>query len=108
MEEPAMFKNSMLFVGLDLGDRHSHLVILDQDGELVEEARMPTTQASLTRRFSTLPASRVALEVGAHSRWVSPLLTRLGHEVLVARPQRAAASSGIAACPASVALQTLL
>jgi len=79
-----MFKNSMLFVGLDLGDRHSHLVILDQDGELVEEARMPTTQASLTRRFSTLPASRVALEVGAHSRWVSALLTQLGHEVLVA------------------------
>jgi len=79
-----MFKNSMLFVGLDLGDRHSHLVILDQDGELVEEARLPTTQASLTRRFSTLPASRVALEVGAHSRWVSALLTRLGHEVLVA------------------------
>ena len=79
-----MFKNSMLFVGLDLGDRHSHLVILDQDGELVEEARMPTTQASLTRRFSTLPASRVAIEVGTHSRWVSALLTRLGHEVLVA------------------------
>jgi len=79
-----MFKNSMLFVGLDLGDRHSHLVILDQDGELVEEARMPTTQTSLTRRFSTLPASRVAIEVGTHSRWVSALLTQLGHEVLVA------------------------
>jgi transposase len=79
-----MFKNSMLFVGLDLGDRHSHLVILDQDGDLVEEVRLPTTQASLTRRFSTLPASRVAIEVGAHSRWVSALLTQLGHEVLVA------------------------
>jgi transposase len=74
----------MLFIGLDLGDRRSHLVILDQDGDLVEEARLPTTQASLTRRFSTLPASRVAIEVGTHSRWVSALLAQLGHEVLVA------------------------
>src|SRR4030067_210253 len=58
MEEPAMFKNSMLFVGLDLGDRHSHLVILDQDGELVEEARMPTTPAPPTPRLSPPPAPR--------------------------------------------------
>jgi transposase len=74
----------MLFIGLDLGDRRSHLVILDQDAQLVEEARLPTSQASLTRKFSGVPAARVALEVGAHSRWVSALLTRLGHEVLVA------------------------
>jgi transposase len=79
-----MFKNSMLFIGLDLGDRHSHLVSLDQAGELVEEARLPTTQAALARKFSGVPASRVAIEVGAHSRWVSALLTHLGHEVLVA------------------------
>ena len=84
MEEPAVFKNSMLFIGLDLGDRQSHLVILDQGGELVEEARLPTTQASLAHKFSGIPACRVAIEVGAHSRWVSALLTRLGHEVLVA------------------------
>ena len=79
-----MFKNSMLFIGVDLGDRHSHLVSLDQGGEIVEEARLPTTQASLARKFSGIPACRVAIEVGAHSRWVSALLTRLGHEVLVA------------------------
>src|SRR3990170_3792185 len=84
MEEPAVFKNSMLFIGLDLGDRQSHLVILDQGGELVEEARLPTTQASLAHKFSGIPACRVAIEVGAHSRWVSALLPRLGHEVLVA------------------------
>src|SRR4030067_472680 len=84
MEEPAMFNNSMLFIGLDLGDRHSHLVSLDQGGEIVEEARLPTTQASLARKFSGTPACLVAIEVGAHSRWVSALLTRLGHEVLVA------------------------
>ena len=34
--------------------------------------------------FSRIPHSRVALETGAHSPWVSRLLTQLGHEVIVA------------------------
>ena len=58
----------------------------EEAGPSLSVLHLPTTQASLTRRFSTLPAARVALEVGAHSRWVSPLLTQLGHEVLVAGP----------------------
>ena len=31
-----------------------------------------------------MPASRVALETGTHSPWVSRLLTELGHEAIVA------------------------
>ena len=34
--------------------------------------------------FSKMPCSRVALETGAHSPWVSRQLTQLGHEVIVA------------------------
>ena len=34
--------------------------------------------------FGRMPRSRVALETGAHSPWVSRLLTQLGHEVIVA------------------------
>ena len=79
-----MNQNSMFFIGLDLGDKHSHLAILDQGGELIEETRLPTTRAAFHRKFSILPASRVAMEVGAHSRWASHLLKELGHEVLVA------------------------
>jgi hypothetical protein len=70
-----MNKNSMYFVGLDLGDKFSYLTILDQEGELIEESRLPTTKASFQRRFSTLQPSRVAMEVGTHSRWASHLLT---------------------------------
>ena len=79
-----MNKISMFFVGLDLGDKFSYLTIIDQEGELIEESRLPTTKASFQRRFSTLQPSRVAMEVGTHSRWASHLLTELGHEVLVA------------------------
>jgi hypothetical protein len=40
-EEPAMIKISTAFVGLDLGDKRSNVFILDQEGELIEETRIP-------------------------------------------------------------------
>ena len=36
-----MVKNSTAFVGLDLGDKRSNVFILDQEGELIEETRIP-------------------------------------------------------------------
>jgi len=83
-----MNKNSMFFVGLDLGDKYSYLSILDQEGEMIEETRLPTTKASFQRKFSTLQHCRMAMEVGAHSRWASHLLTELGHDVLVANARK--------------------
>ena len=83
-----MLNNSTTFVGLDLGDLHSHLAILDPEGDLIEETRLPTTRAAFQRKFSTLSACRVAMEVGAHSRWASYLLKELGHEVLVANARK--------------------
>ncbi len=83
-----MFKSSTLFVGLDLGDRHSYVAMLDQEGTLIEEARLPTTQAAFRRKFASSPACRIPMEVGAHSRWVSQLLRERGHDVLVANPRK--------------------
>ena len=83
-----MNKNSMFFVGLDLGDKHSYIAILDQDGELIEETRLPSTKASFHQRFSTLPPCRVAMEVGSHSRWASYLLKELDHDTLVANARK--------------------
>jgi hypothetical protein len=79
-----MFNNSTLFIGIDLGDKHSFVTILDPEGELVEETRLPTTRTAFQRKFSSIPACRIAMEVGTHSRWVSHLLKELRHDVLVA------------------------
>ena len=35
-----------------------------------------------------MPSSRVALEVGTHSPWVSRHLASIGHEVIVANPHK--------------------
>ena len=61
-----MFDLNPLFIGLDLGDRISDLIVLDPEAGLIEESRLPTSQASLQRKFSSLLPSLVALEVGTH------------------------------------------
>src|ERR1700704_6140123 len=38
--------------------------------------------------FGAMPCSRIALETGMHSPWVSRVLTELGHEVIVAHARK--------------------
>jgi transposase len=77
-----------LTVGLDLGDRTSRYCILEEAGEVVSEGQLPTTQTGLSSLFGKMPCSRVALEVGTHSPWVSRQLAGMGHEVIVANPHK--------------------
>jgi len=78
------FKDHQLTIGLDLGDRWSWYCVLNEMGEIVLERRLTTTPEAMKRAFGRMPRSRIALETGAHSPWVSRLLEALGHEVIVA------------------------
>ena len=73
-----------LTIGLDLGDRASWYCVLDESGCLVAEARVSTTHKALQAALGGVPRSRIALETGMHSPWVSRQLSELGHEVIVA------------------------
>ena len=77
-----------LTIGIDLGDRKSHVCVLDADAQIIEESQLMTKPTSLRARFEGLAPTRIALEVGGHSAWVSELLKELGHEVLVANPRK--------------------
>jgi transposase len=79
-----IFKGPKLTVGLDLGDRTSHYCILDAAGNVILEHHLPTTPKGINQAFHKIPRSRMALETGTHSPWVSRQLTQLGHEVIVA------------------------
>jgi transposase len=48
------------------------------------EQRVSTTPKAVREVFGGMPRSRVALETGMHSPWVSRLLKEAGHEVIVA------------------------
>jgi len=74
-------------IGIDLGDRFSYCCVLGPDGTVLTEGRVVSTPEGMTRHFQQLPATRIAFEVGSHSRWVSELLTSWGHEVILANPR---------------------
>jgi transposase len=78
------FSQPKLTIGLDLGDRCSWYCVLDEAGEIVLEQKLGTTPKAMQDVFGTTPRSRIALETGMHSPWVSRLLSELGHEVIVA------------------------
>ena len=52
--------------------------------EVIQEERVATNPEAMKKTFEKMPASRIALETGTHSPWVSRLLTGLGHEAIVA------------------------
>jgi transposase len=82
--ESRNFAAQKLTIGLDLGDRSSWYCVLGETGEVLLEQRLATTPKALREVFGGTPRSRIALETGMHSPWVSRLLSELGHEVIVA------------------------
>jgi hypothetical protein len=78
------FREQKLTIGLDLGDRSSWYCVLDEAGDVLLEQKLGTTPKAMKEVFGGMPRSRIALETGMHSPWVSRLLSELGHEVIVA------------------------
>src|SRR5258708_33599301 len=75
-------------IGLDVGDRSSCLCVLDADGEIVEESKVPTTPKAIEARFGSQKPVRVVLETGTHANWLHDALEALGHEAIVADSAR--------------------
>jgi len=51
---------------------------------VILEAKVASNPAAMRKTFEKMPSSRIALETGTHSPWLSRLLTELGHEAIVA------------------------
>ena len=79
-----------LTIGLDVGDRYTHVHALGAGGEVVRERRVRTAAAALGAALTGLPRSRVVLEAGPRSPWLSRVVAELGHEVVVANPRQVA------------------
>jgi transposase len=75
-------------VGIDVGDRFSYFCALDAGGAVVGEGRVATTPGAIELHFKAVSRKRIAIEAGMHSPWISRLLIRMGHEVLVANPRK--------------------
>jgi transposase len=75
-------------IGMDLGDKGSCYCVLDGRGEVKKEAKVATTKKGMNQRFGAMRRCRIAIEVGAHSPWVSRMLAQMGHEVIVANARQ--------------------
>jgi len=80
--------SSGLTIGLDLGDKHTVGCVLSHEGEVLETFRMATTPAAVKRTMEGFAQSRVVLEVGTHSPWMSRIVEAAGHELIIANPRR--------------------
>ena len=78
-------------IGCDLGDKMTEVCVLRTDGSK-QLASIRTTRKAVKDYFSR-KAAHVVIEVGTHSRWMSALLSELGHQVTVANPRRLKAIS---------------
>jgi len=83
-----MKHRSRFVIGMDLGDKKSEAFVLDKKTGSCDRFEVRTTRKAMSEVFSTYESSRVAIEVGTHSRWVSALLSDLGHEVVVANARQ--------------------
>ena len=88
VQQSGNISHQRLTIGLDLGDRNSWYCVLDEAGQIQQEQRIRTTAKALQEVFGAMPRSRVALEIGTHSPWISRLLSELGHEVIVANARK--------------------
>ena len=77
-------KSRSMTIGLDLGDRSSHYCVLDESGRILTESKTATSPNAMKEVFGNLARARITLETGVRSPWVSRLLSKFGHEVIVA------------------------
>ena len=58
-------------IGVDLGDREAWSCVVEAPGEVVERGRVSMTQGAMRKEFEGRESTRIAIEVGTHSPWVS-------------------------------------
>jgi transposase len=79
----------MVYGAIDLHMRNSQIRVVDAEGRVLRDQRVPTTRERLTTAFADLGAVRILLETGTESEWVAQTLEAAGHAVIVADPNYA-------------------
>ncbi len=79
-----------LTIGLDVGDRTTHVCVLDGDRQVAHRGHCATRRDDVLRGLAPYAGARVILEAGSQSPWLSAALREQGFAVQVADPRRVA------------------
>jgi hypothetical protein len=77
-------------IGIDLSDRTGRFYAIDDEGKEIEEGTITLRTPELEKWARSIAPTVIAIEAGTHSPWISRLLARCGHEVIVANPGKLA------------------
>lgn len=84
-----MKNSTTVTMGIDLGDRWSHVYVrCGETGEVVAERRVRTRTEEVEALFAGVERMRVVLETGTQANWVARTAKRHGHEVIVGQARR--------------------
>jgi transposase len=76
-------------IGMDVSDKSCSVCVLDaSSGDVIEEARIPTTQSAVSRYLEGRPRASVTIEVGPHSPWLARVIAAAGHDPVVANARQ--------------------
>ena len=92
----------MEYVGIDLHKKESQICLLMETGEVIER-RIRTESQRFADVLGGRPRARILVEASTESEWVARCLEALGHEVVVADPNRLHLGDPLAAAPAWLA-----
>lgn len=76
----------MNFIGIDVHKKQSQICVLDEQGEVCFETRVPTSWAHLKDAVLIYKGAKVLLESSTPSEWVARHFESMGMEVIVADP----------------------
>jgi transposase len=77
-------------IGIDLSDRTGRFYAIDDEGKKNAEGTITLRTPELEKWARSIAPTVMAIEAGTHSPWISRLLARCGHEVIVANPVKVA------------------
>ena len=83
-------KDGVAAIGIDLSDRTGKFYAIDDEGKKIAEGTIALRTQELEKWAMSIARTVIAIEAGTHSPWISRLLTRCGHEVIVANPVKVA------------------
>jgi transposase len=77
-------------IGIDLSDRTGRFCAIDGEGKKIAEGSIALRTPELEKWARSIAPTVMAIEAGTHSPWISRLLARCGHDVIVANPVKVA------------------
>ncbi|MCX7047839.1 MAG: IS110 family transposase [Candidatus Sumerlaeota bacterium] len=80
--------SSLQTIGVDLGDKFSRFCILSAEGNVERKGKVGMTRREMEKFFGVQGLSRVVIEAGTHSPWVSRAVSGCKHEVIVGNPRK--------------------